>query len=128
MLAVLAGMHGTTLAEEVDKYNAASSSALAAAPCVLSCLRKSALARNKAVKCRALDKVKAKRAALKALKPKPSAEELAAKALARAERKKASRRKHSVKAHDALRYAKESACANEEQREARRKAARKRGR
>ena len=52
---------------------------------------------------RALDKVKAKRAALKALKRNPSAEEIVAKALARAERRKASKRRHRVKARDASR-------------------------
>lgn len=103
VLAMLARMHGTTLAEEVDKHNADLAQRIASGYAHPIVSEEERLARTKAVKRRALDKVKANRAALKALKPKPSAEELAAKALARAERKKASRRRHRVKARDALR-------------------------
>lgn len=48
-------------------------------------------------------KAKEKRAAMRVSKPLPTAEEIAAKAVIRAERKKASARRHRVKARDALR-------------------------
>lgn len=90
----LARMRGTTLEEEITKHNATLRPI--ATP-------EEAAARKKASRRRALDKMKAKRAALRALKPVPTAEEIAAKAMARAARDKASRRKHRVDARDALR-------------------------
>lgn len=94
ILKQLARMRGTTLDEEIAKHNATLRPM--ATP-------EEAAARKKASRRRALDKMKAKRAALRALKPVPTAEEIAAKAVARAARDKASRRKHRVDARDALR-------------------------
>jgi len=94
VLAILARMHGTTLEEEIEKHNATLRPM--ATP-------EEAAERREASKRRALDKMKAKRAAVRASKPRPTAEEIAAKTVARAEGKKASARRHRVKARDALR-------------------------
>lgn len=90
----LARMHGTTLEEEIAKHNATLRPM--ATP-------EEAAERREACKRRSLDKAKEKRAAVRASKPQPTAEEIAAKAVARAEGKKASARRHRVKARDALR-------------------------
>jgi hypothetical protein len=64
------------------------------------------IARTKAAKRRALDKVKAARAAARALRPVPSAEEMAAKAADRKARGKAARRAWRVRIRDERRAAK----------------------
>lgn len=94
VLALLAQMHGTTLEDEIAKHNATL--------CPMATPEEAA-ERRAASKRRALDKAKAERSARKALEPKPSAEELAAKAVAKSKRKKATQRRHRVRARDALR-------------------------
>lgn len=103
MLAMLAKLHGTTIEEEIAKHNADIQRRVAKGDLHPVLSEDERREREAARKKRASDKEKSKRAALKALKPKPSAEEISAKALARAERKKANRRRYRVKARDALR-------------------------
>lgn len=99
----LAELHGTTLAEEVDNHNAEIAQRIASGYAHPIVSEEERLERSKAVKRRWLDKMMGKRAAARATKPKPTAEEIAGKAAAKAERDKASRRRHRVKARDALR-------------------------
>ncbi len=103
VLAVLARMHGTTLEEEIDRHNDDIARRIASGYAHPVVSDEERVARGKAVKRRELDKMIAKRTAKRALKPKPTTEEIAAKAVAKAERDKASRRRHRVKARDALR-------------------------
>jgi hypothetical protein len=95
-----------SIEEEIEKYNADIQRRIASGGLHPIVSAEERMAREKAVKRRALDKIKLKRAAARSLKQaalKPSAEEIAAKALMNAERKKASARRHRVKARDALR-------------------------
>lgn len=103
VLAILARLHGTTIEEEIEKHNADIARRIVRGDIHPAVSKEERLAREKAVKQRASDKVKAARAARRASKPVPSAEEIAAKAVAKAERKKAARRRHCVKLRDALR-------------------------
>ncbi|MFT3732850.1 MAG: hypothetical protein QM780_15755 [Hyphomicrobium sp.] len=107
VLAKLAEMHGTTLEDEIAKHNAYIEQRIASGDLHPELSAEERQARTKAVKRRALDKVKAKRAALRASKLKPTTEEIAAKALERKERRKASARRHRVRARDALRAVRE---------------------
>jgi hypothetical protein len=96
-------MHGTTLEHEIAKFNEYTAERIAHTQKGWSKTEEERAARATANKKLTQGKAKAARAAARALKPVPSAEELAALAAARKARKKATARKHRVKVRDARR-------------------------